>query len=60
MQANSTAAAPIIKGIGVVLQDLDVLLGIDCSPITGVGVGGGSGSTVVCCDSTAPVCSLSF
>ena len=61
-QANSTEAGPIIEllgDIGVVLDDLDILLGIDCSPITGVGVGS-SGSTVACCESNEGVSIVYF
>ncbi|EKM53918.1 uncharacterized protein PHACADRAFT_257417 [Phanerochaete carnosa HHB-10118-sp] len=51
--ANSAAGAAILKSIGVVLSDPDVLLGLTCSPISVVGVGSGSecsGSTVSCSD----------
>ncbi|KAI0812429.1 hydrophobin-251 [Irpex lacteus] len=49
--ANSAAGAAILKGLGVDLSNLDVLLGLTCSPITVIGVGSGSecsGSTVSC------------
>ncbi|GJE95128.1 fungal hydrophobin [Phanerochaete sordida] len=49
--ADSAAAVPILKGLGVVLQDVDVLIGLTCSPISVVGVGSGSecsGTTVSC------------
>ena len=40
--ANSTAIAPILRSIGVVLQDVNALVGLSCSPITAVGVGSGN------------------
>ena len=51
MQANSAAGAALLGLLGIVLQDVDVTLGLDCSPITVVGVGSGSacsGTTVSC------------
>ena len=41
-KATSDAATLLLKSIGVVLEDLDVLLGLDCSPISVVGVGSDS------------------
>ena len=52
-QANSAAGAAILKAIGVDLSDLNVLLGLTCSPISVVGIGSGSecsGTTVSCSD----------
>ena len=40
--ANDPAAAGILKSIGVVVQDVNALVGLGCSGITGVGVGGGT------------------
>ena len=40
--ANSTAIAPILGGLGVVVQDVTALVGLGCSGITAVGVGSGS------------------
>ena len=50
-KANSAAGAAILKAIGVDLSDLNVLLGLTCSPITVVGVGSGTecGGTTVSC-----------
>ena len=51
VQANSAAGTAILKSIGISLSDLDVLLGLTCSPITVIGVGSGdtcSGTTVSC------------
>ena len=39
--ANSPAAATLLASIGVVVQDIDVLVGLTCSPITVIGVGSG-------------------
>ncbi|EKM53921.1 uncharacterized protein PHACADRAFT_97588 [Phanerochaete carnosa HHB-10118-sp] len=51
--ANSAAGEALLSSIGVTLSDLNVLLGLTCSPISLVGVGSGSecsGSTVSCSD----------
>ncbi|KAI0628864.1 hydrophobin-251 [Trametes polyzona] len=52
-KADSAAGTKILSLLGVTVQDLDVLLGLGCSPISVVGVGSGnacSGETV-CCES---------
>ncbi|GJE94397.1 fungal hydrophobin [Phanerochaete sordida] len=49
--ANSASGAALLGLLGIVLQDVDVLLALDCSPISVVGVGSGSecsGTTVSC------------
>ncbi|RDX40515.1 fungal hydrophobin [Lentinus brumalis] len=39
--------------LGIILSGLDVLVGIDCSPITVIGAGGScSGTTVTCTDNS--------
>ncbi|KAI0689219.1 hypothetical protein C8T65DRAFT_673240 [Cerioporus squamosus] len=52
--ASSEAAAAALKAISVVVQDGDVLVGLNCTPVTVVGVGSGgscsSGRTVSCSD----------
>ena len=50
----------ILGLLGVVLQDLDVILGLNCDPITGVGVGSGNAcsSVTVCCENNAVVSTL--
>ena len=50
-QASSPAGTALLGLLGVVLEGLDVLLGLDCSPITGVGIGTGNEctATTVCC-----------
>ncbi|CDO71947.1 hypothetical protein BN946_scf184940.g94 [Trametes cinnabarina] len=54
-EASSPAAAKLLGLLGIVLQDVDVLLGLDCSAITVVGVGSGSGCSAqtVCCEDTS-------
>ena len=39
-KASDPAAATILKSIGVVVQDVTTPIGITCSPISVVGVGG--------------------
>lgn len=36
--------------IGVVVEGLDVLLGVDCDPVTILGSGSDCNSNVVCCE----------
>ncbi|KAJ4466324.1 hydrophobin 2 [Lentinula aciculospora] len=49
--ASSPGATELLGLLGIVLQDLDVLVGLTCSPITVIGLGGSSCSaTTVCCD----------
>lgn len=40
-KASDPAAAGILASIGVVVQDVDALVGLTCSPITVIGVGTG-------------------
>ncbi|KAI0737153.1 fungal hydrophobin-domain-containing protein [Daedaleopsis nitida] len=49
---NSTAVAPILKGLGIVIQDLNVLVGLTCSAISVIGIGSGNdcNAHTVCCD----------
>ncbi|KAI0628322.1 fungal hydrophobin-domain-containing protein [Trametes polyzona] len=49
--ANSAAVAPILSALGIVLQDLNVPVGLTCSPISVVGVGGSDAcsANAVCC-----------
>ncbi|KAI0643532.1 fungal hydrophobin [Trametes meyenii] len=50
--ANSLGVSTLLGLLGVVLQDLDILVGVSCSPINVVGVGSGNAcsSNAVCCD----------
>ncbi|KAH9850880.1 fungal hydrophobin-domain-containing protein [Lenzites betulinus] len=51
--SDSSAIAPILAALGIVLQDVNVPIGLGCSGINGVGVGGSDScsSNAVCCDS---------
>ncbi|KAF8153770.1 fungal hydrophobin-domain-containing protein [Crassisporium funariophilum] len=52
--ANSPAAAGLLALLGVVVQDVTALVGITCSPITAIGVGGNSCSAQpVCCSNNS-------
>ncbi|KAI0070165.1 fungal hydrophobin [Panus rudis PR-1116 ss-1] len=49
--AGSATGAALLGLLGIVVQDLNVLLGVDCSPISVGGVGGGNcGAQAVCCE----------
>ncbi|OJT15408.1 Fruiting body protein SC3 [Trametes pubescens] len=50
--ADSLGIAPVLAAIGVILQDINIPIGLTCSPITVVGVGSGNAcsSNTVCCD----------
>ncbi|KAL1940954.1 hypothetical protein VTO73DRAFT_7590 [Trametes versicolor] len=50
-KADSAAVAPILAGLGVVVQDVNALVGLTCSPISVVGVGGSDAcsANAVCC-----------
>ncbi|THV08311.1 fungal hydrophobin [Dendrothele bispora CBS 962.96] len=49
--AGSKAASSLLATVGVVIQDLTVPIGITCSPISVIGVGGDSCSAnPVCCE----------
>ncbi|KAI0355220.1 hydrophobin 1 [Trametes cingulata] len=49
--AGSAAGAALLGLLGIVVQDVNVLLGVTCSPITviGVGSGGSCDAQAVCC-----------
>ncbi|KAL0572949.1 hypothetical protein V5O48_009021 [Marasmius crinis-equi] len=53
-KASDPAAAGALAAMGVVLQDLNVLVGLNCSPVTVVGSGNGacSKTTVYCEDNS--------
>ncbi|KAK7449221.1 hypothetical protein VKT23_013366 [Stygiomarasmius scandens] len=49
--ADGATASKLLGLLGVVLQDVNVLVGITCSPISVIGVGGNSCSAnPVCCE----------
>nr|ABB84487.1 HGFI [Grifola frondosa]ABO42329.1 hydrophobin [Grifola frondosa] len=52
--ANDPATSELLGLIGVVISDVDALVGLTCSPISVIGVGSGSACTAnpVCCDSS--------
>ncbi|KAI0093401.1 fungal hydrophobin-domain-containing protein, partial [Irpex rosettiformis] len=53
--ASSSTGNALLDLLGIVVTDLEVLLGIDCSPISVVGVGSGStcNASPVCCENNA-------
>ncbi|KAI0750502.1 hydrophobin [Fomes fomentarius] len=53
--AKSSAAAPILGGLGIVVQDVNALVGLSCSPISVVGVGTGNACSAqtVCCENNS-------
>ncbi|KAF5376761.1 hypothetical protein D9757_009470 [Collybiopsis confluens] len=54
-ESSGSAAGSLLLGLlGVVLDGVDVLLGLDCSPITVIGVGNsGCSAQTVCCQDNA-------
>ncbi|KAJ3879872.1 fungal hydrophobin-domain-containing protein [Lentinula edodes] len=49
--ASTPGAAAILGLLGIVLQDLNVLVGLTCSPITVIGLGNsGCSAQAVCCN----------
>ena len=55
--AGSAAGAGILALIGVVVQDVTAKIGLDCSPISAVGVGSGNAcqASPVCCQNNNDV-----
>ncbi|KAF8153772.1 fungal hydrophobin-domain-containing protein [Crassisporium funariophilum] len=52
--ANSAAASALLGLLGIVVQDVTAIVGITCSPITAIGVGGNSCSAQpVCCSNNS-------
>ena len=60
-QAGNSGAAGILSLLGIVVQDLDVVVGLTCSPVTviGVGSGGSCSANAVCCEDNSHVSSYS-
>ncbi|GJE95854.1 fungal hydrophobin [Phanerochaete sordida] len=53
-KASSPAAANLLGLLGIVVEGVDALVGLTCSPITVIGVGGGQCSaTTVCCENNS-------
>ncbi|KAI0330317.1 fungal hydrophobin [Cubamyces sp. BRFM 1775] len=52
LESASSAAGSLLLGLlGIIVDGVDVLLGLDCSPISVIGVGGGNcNANVVCCE----------
>ncbi|KIJ43469.1 hypothetical protein M422DRAFT_122543, partial [Sphaerobolus stellatus SS14] len=50
--ATDPAAAGVLALLGVVVQGVDVLVGLGCTPITVIGAGGGANCAQqpVCCE----------
>ncbi|KAI0823839.1 fungal hydrophobin [Trametes gibbosa] len=49
--ANSAAGAALLSALGVALQDVSAQIGLDCSPLSVVGVGAAAcGAHPVCCE----------
>ncbi|KAH9950778.1 fungal hydrophobin [Amylocystis lapponica] len=50
--ANSAAGAALLGLLGIVVQDVTAQIGLDCSPISVVGVGSGNtcDASPVCCE----------
>ncbi|KIJ33018.1 hypothetical protein M422DRAFT_265047 [Sphaerobolus stellatus SS14] len=53
--ASNPSAAALLGLLGIVVQGVDVLVGITCSPIIAIGVGGGANCAQqpVCCTNTS-------
>ncbi|KAJ3788907.1 fungal hydrophobin [Lentinula aff. detonsa] len=52
--AGSDTGADLLGLLGIVVEDVDVLLGITCSPITVIGIGNsGCAANAVCCEDNA-------
>nr|QTF98737.1 hydrophobin HGFII [Grifola frondosa] len=53
--AGSAAGSALLGLLGVVVQSVDVVLGLNCSPISVIGVGSGSAcdASPVCCENNS-------
>ncbi|RDX54528.1 fungal hydrophobin, partial [Lentinus brumalis] len=51
-KADDPAMSAILALLGIDVQDIDALVGLDCNPITVIGVGTGNecNAQAVCCD----------
>ncbi|TFK91052.1 fungal hydrophobin [Polyporus arcularius HHB13444] len=50
--ASDPAVAKELSILGIVVQDVNALIGVDCSPITVIGSSGCSATTVTCTDNS--------
>ncbi|ESK84643.1 hydrophobin [Moniliophthora roreri MCA 2997] len=49
--ADDPAAASVLGLLGIIIQDLNVVVGLTCSPVTVIGAGGsGCNAHPVCCE----------
>ena len=57
LQATDPVVSVILALLGIVLDNVNALVGLDCSPITVVGVGTGNqcSAQTVCCDDNSTV-----
>ncbi|KAI0682230.1 hydrophobin 1, partial [Earliella scabrosa] len=56
LESAKTVVGKAIMGLlGEIVPDSDVILGLNCSPITGIGIGSGNAcsSVTVCCENNA-------
>ncbi|KAH9850872.1 fungal hydrophobin, partial [Lenzites betulinus] len=53
--ADSLSIVPILAAIGVVLNDINIPVGLGCDPISVIGVGSGNAcsANTVCCENNA-------
>ncbi|RDX49785.1 fungal hydrophobin [Lentinus brumalis] len=51
-ESSDPAIASQLGLLGIILSGLNVLVGLDCSPITVIGGSGCSGTTVTCTDNS--------
>ncbi|KAI0669388.1 fungal hydrophobin, partial [Trametes maxima] len=54
-KADSAAASKVLGLLGVVVQDVNAIVGLNCSPISVVGVGSGNAcsANTVCCENNS-------
>ena len=55
-QAGSGLGGILLGLLNIVVTDLNILLGVDCNPLSGVGIGGNTcDAHPVCCENNAVV-----
>ncbi|KAI0370762.1 hydrophobin-251, partial [Pilatotrama ljubarskyi] len=55
VQASNSAAAGILSGLGIVVPNVNTIVGITCLPISGVGAG-----STAACSANAVCCANNF